>query len=105
MKKLALGLVLAAGVASASGITLNPSVAYTFTDCAAAGSTAQTVTAGSYLLVVTTEDVWVCYAATCASGGVKLPSGLAMQIRMRDNTSVSCRSAASTGDVIFTRGE
>lgn len=102
MRKL-LALLLVSTAAIAGGINLDTSRRFEFTDCAAGGSAAQTVTEGTYLLRVTTEDVSMCLAATCATGGEKFPAGMAMMWSVgRGGTSVSCRSAGATGDLILT---
>lgn len=101
---LALCLLAPPPVEAATGITIQPNVRYEFTDCAAGGSAAQTVTAGTYVFRVTDSDVFVCYAATCAAGGEKWPLGTVILINVNADQSVSCRSAGSTGDAIFTRG-
>lgn len=106
MRKLALLCsLLVAGIAVAGGITLAPSPTtnrFEFTDCSSGGSASQSVFRGTYLFRVTTEDVFICYAATCATLGEKFPSGTVMLISFNATTTVSCRSAASTGDAIFT---
>lgn len=103
MRALAFAVALAAGLALAGGIPFNPSVTYTFTDCAAGGSASQNVQAGTYLLTVTDSDVFICYAATCASGGFRLPMGMAALWTFPGQqgalTAVSCRSSGSTGDL------
>lgn len=99
-----LALTLAPIAAAAGGVILNPVVRFEFTDCAAAGSASQTIFAGSYLMRVTTEDVFICYAATCAAGGEKFPAGMVLLVAFQANQQVSCRSAASTGDLILTNG-
>lgn len=88
--------------------TLDTSARLELTDCASGGSSAGSLTAGeSYLLRVTDSDVFICFAAsgsTCASGGEKFPLGTLMRFTANGNhVSVSCRSTASTGDVIFTK--
>ncbi len=103
-------LLLLAGAALAAPLTLDPSVRYEFTDCASGGSAAQSLTAGrKYLMRVTDESVFVCLAATgstCSSGGEKFPAGTVVLINVTDSLkSVSCRSANSTGDVIFTKAD
>ncbi len=96
---------LSGGAAHAAGVTVNTTVRFEFTDCASGGSSAQTVTAGSYLFRVTDADTFVCWAATCASGGEKVPQGTVLLLVVPLNQSFSCRSASgSSGDVIFTRG-
>lgn len=106
MRFLPLFLLLAFG-AFADGVNLNPAVQKTFTDCSSSGSTAQTVAGGVYLVSAVTETVWVCFAdsaSTCASGGTILPAGSLLLISIGNaGQSVSCRSAASTGDLQFTK--
>jgi hypothetical protein len=106
MRKLALGLALVACAASAQ-IALDQTVTKTFTDCASGGSAAQTLTRGTYLMTVTTEDVWLCVAdsgSTCASNGTKFGAPFAMLFEVgAGGTSASCRSTNSTGDLQFTR--
>lgn len=109
MRKLGLGLVLAlvaAGAAFAQ-IQLNPAVIKTFTDCSSGGSVAQSIDQGTYLMTVTTEDVWLCQAesaSTCASGGTKFGAPFAMLFEVpRGGLSISCRSTSSTGDLQFTK--
>lgn len=94
-------------VAFAGGIALDTSRRFEFTDCSSSGSAAQTVTGGQYLLRVTDADVFLCIAdsgATCASpNGEKFPSGTVVLLTVPGpSKSVACRSAASTGDAIFT---
>ena len=104
MRKLLLLLALVGGTAMAGGLMLDPAVRFEFTNCEAGGSAAQTVTEGTYLFRVTTEDVWICYASTCAAGGEKFGAGMAMVLSIgRSGQAVSCRSAGATGDAIFTR--
>lgn len=85
-----------------------PAVRFEFTDCAAAGSSAQTLTGNGtiYAFRVTDENTWICYAATCASpNGEKWPAGTVIYIEIKDvaGQQVSCRSTGSTGDAIFTQ--
>lgn len=106
-KLLALCALLAAGVASAGPVVLDSSVQKTFTNCDSGGSSAQTIAAGSYLVTVHDEAVWLCLAdssATCASGGTKLPAGTVMLMSIgAGGKSAACRSSGSTGDVEFTK--
>lgn len=99
-------LALVSLVASADGVLLDTSKRFEFTDCSSGGSSAQTITEGTYLLRITDESTWLCFAAsssTCATLGEKFPSGTVMKITIpRSGLSVSCRSAASGGDAIFT---
>lgn len=103
---LGLLLVVVAGAAVAQ-IQLNQVSMVTFTDCASAGSVAQAITQGTYLMTVTTEDVWLCQAesaSTCASGGTKFGAPFAMLFEVpRGGWSLSCRSSSSTGDIQFTK--
>lgn len=99
---IALVLLLVAGVATAAGVNLNTSTRYEFTDCDSGGSSSQSVARGTYLFRVMDADVWICKAATCASGGERFPSGLVMKLSFGTTTSVSCRSANDDGDAIFT---
>lgn len=103
---LAVLAVLTSLAAIAAGININPAINFDFTDCASGGSSAQTLSPRTYLMRVTTEDVWICLAesgSTCVSGGLKFPAGTVMMFSVTTNiSSVSCRSAASTGDIGFT---
>ena len=101
--KIPLASLLVSVSALAAGVSLAPSTRFEFTDCAAGGSAAQTVPAGSFLFRATDESVFICFASTCVSGGEKFPAGTVMLLNMPGG-SVSCRSAASTGDAIFTNG-
>jgi hypothetical protein len=107
MKRLALlAVALLSTAALAGALAVSWGSGYTFTDCAAAGSASQAVAGGTYLVAVTDADVWVCQAATCATGGTRLPSGSVVLVGVPFNsgsgTTFSCRSAASTGDLSFT---
>jgi hypothetical protein len=102
-----LGLA-ASAFAGSPGITIDQNVRFEFTDCASGGSAAQTLTLNrKYLMRITDADTFVCFAAsgsTCASGGEKFPLGTVLPLFIgTDYKSVSCRSADSTGDVIFTK--
>ena len=106
MRTFLLLLALLSSVAVAGGINLLIGTRFEFTDCASGGSVAQTLTVGQYLMRVTDADAFLCFSAsgsTCASGGEKFPSGTVILLNVTsDKASVSCRSSASTGDVIFT---
>lgn len=110
MRKLWPLALLLAGVAIAGPVTIYPGNRQELTDCASGGSSAVSLTKNrSYLMRVTGEDTFVCFAAsgsTCASGGEKFGAPFAMLIYITDDLdSVSCRSANSTGDVIFTQAD
>lgn len=90
--------------AFAAGIVVDTAIRFEFTDCASGGSSSQTLTEGTYLVRVTDADTFVCWAGTCASGGEKFPSGTVVMLAFgRGGQAISCRSAGSAGDVIFTR--
>jgi Flp pilus assembly pilin Flp len=111
MRNFGLLLALVAGVAiAAAPITLDTSVRKEFTDCSSGGSSAQTLTANvQYLVRVVGEDTFVCFGSsgtTCASGGEKFGAPFAaLMFITGDMKSVACRSANSTGDVIFTKAD
>lgn len=89
------------------GIRLITSRRFEFTDCAAGGSAAQTVTPGTYLTRFLTEDIWICYASTCAAAGEKFGAGTALMLYVAPVNGaagqvMSCRSAGATGDFILT---
>lgn len=95
--------ILMPALAVAGGIALNTGVRFEFTDCAVGGSASQAVTEGTYLMRVTDADTFVCYAATCAAAGEKFPAGTVVLLTVgRAGQTMSCRSSASTGDVILT---
>lgn len=95
-------LLLLGGVAVAAGVNLDTSTRYEFTDCESGGSASQSIARGTYLFRVTDADLWICKAATCATGGEKFPSGLVMKLSFGAATTVSCRSTNADGDAIFT---
>lgn len=106
MRKLPLLLLPLSLLLMAPGAPIDTDRRVEFTDCAAGGSAAQTITAGDYLFRVTDADTFLCFAnsaSTCTSGGEKFPSGTVMLLTIPGGkTSVSCRSATATGDAIFT---
>lgn len=114
MHKIALVMALVIAVLAplafaAGGLTLDTSVRFEFTDCSSSGSSSQSVIGQTtYLMRVTGEDVFVCPTSTCSTGGEKYPQGTVVAITVpgatpTSTTAYSCRSAASTGDVIFTK--
>ncbi len=104
MRALLLVVALLATAALAGGLVLQVGVRFEFTDCAAGGSAAQTVTEGQYLMRVTDSDAFLCYGATCAAGGEKFPAGAMLLLSVgAGGQQMSCRSASSLGDVILTR--
>lgn len=107
LRNLILAVLLALASDVRADVQLDQAVIKNFTDCSSGGSVAQTLTGGSYVMTVHDEAVWLCLAdsaSTCASGGSKFPAGFGMVIRINNGgQSVSCRSAASGGDLTFTR--
>lgn len=98
-------LLLLAGLASGAAvaqISLNTGSRLETTDCAVGGSNIGTTVAGKYLLRVTDADTFVCWAATCAAGGEKFPTGTVILLRFDSAQALSCRSAG-TGDAILTK--
>ena len=107
MRKLAALLSLLASVPSFAGIALSTET-YTFTNCSSSGSTAQTVNSAEYVVSIADEGVFICIAnsaSTCASGGTFFNPGVTvvLTIGAYGTRSVSCRSAASTGDLYLGR--
>lgn len=104
---LAAVLVFAPPALAQDGLVLDTSVTFTFTDCASGGSSAQTIPEGNYVLTVTDADTFLCVAdsaSTCATLGTKWPVGTIVKLSVgRSGKSMSCRSAASTGDAQLTR--
>ncbi len=76
---------------------------FDYTNCSSGGSANQSITAGTYMLVVLDEATTVCYASTCAANGRTLPVSSILVIKFPSNTTVSCRSAGSTGDLQYTK--
>lgn len=98
-------LVASVAALAAGGVRFYPAKEFNFSNCSASGSSAQTVTADTYLFRVTDEDIYLCIASassTCASGGMRFPVGTVMLVTFPVNKSVSCRSAGATGDALMT---
>ncbi len=94
----------------ATGIVLNTGVRTELTDCASGGSSSATLKPNvSYLFRVTDSDTTLCFSPTCAVGGEKFPVGTVMLLGTPNNggadITISCRSSASTGDLIFTQAQ
>lgn len=107
-KTLALCLILLVPtVADAAGSPLNldTTTRLEMTDCASGGTAGATLAAGTYLMRVTGEDSFLCYASSCASpNGEKWPVGTIVAIAVGSSgQAFSCRSSGSTGDIILTR--
>lgn len=105
---LALVSLTAAAATGLSALTLAPALGdFSFALCAAGGSSAQTLTAaqaGNYLMRVTAADVTMCLASTCAAGGQAWPTGTIIYLTLPAGP-VSCRSAASLGNLYLTRAQ
>lgn len=71
--------------------------------CPANGTTdpAVTLTLGvtSWLLTVHVNEIFVCRAATCASGGVRLVAGSQIEFDFHGTSAVSCRSTTGDGEM------
>lgn len=115
MRKAALLTILLAVTApvvalAATGVALNTGLRTEMTDCASGGSASSTLKPNvTYLFRVTDSDTFLCFAATCAAGGEKFPVGTVMLLATTNNggsdVTISCRSSASTGDLIFTQAQ
>jgi len=111
MRTFLLAVLLTAGLAvAATGISLNTGVRTELTDCASGGSSSATLKPNTtYLFRVTDSDTFLCFAGTCAAAGEKFPVGTVMLFATTNNNgsdvTISCRSAASTGDLIFTQAQ
>jgi hypothetical protein len=86
-------------------MNLDMAVVADYTACAAGGCV-QTdggtpIAAGAYFVTVTSENMTLCYAATCATGGRTMPVGR-YNIRLPADTNVSWRSTSGTGNAQFT---
>lgn len=95
---------------AATGVALNTGLRTEMTDCASGGSASSTLKPNvTYLFRVTDSDTFLCFAATCAAGGEKFPVGTVMLLATTANggsdVTISCRSSASTGDLIFTQAQ
>lgn len=95
-------LGLAFGGVAAAQIVLQVDTRLETADCASGGSSIGTTKAGKYLLRVTDKDTFICWAATCATGGEKFPLGTVVLLRFPVAQALSCRSSDSTGDAALT---
>lgn len=104
MHKLVSTLIISAAISSVVGLSLDVSSRYEINNCASGGSSSVSPVEGKYLFRVTTADSWVCLAGTCASGGEHFSAGTVLLWQVpRGGQTISCRSTASTGNVILTR--
>lgn len=112
MKRLVILTVglLALSALAASAINYDRSTSYTtqytFTNCAAGGSAAQTIIKGKYLVTALEDTGFLCQAktgSTCASGGKPLPINTRTIVDVGESLSMSCRSASATADITLDR--
>lgn len=98
----AVAVVLGA-LAATAGPKLRPNSTNGYYDLPACdGGVTATLAGGSYLLSVTNETTWLCVGdAGCATAGQPLASGFTANLDF-DAQPISCRSAASTGDITLT---
>lgn len=91
------------------GYSLISSKQYKIDACAAAGDTAVTPLAGTYIVRVLKEDAFICYqpsasgAVTCATGGDEFPAGTVIPLSWGSTQSVNCRSAGGTANLVLTK--
>jgi len=93
-----------AGTATAQILQLIPGGTITLSGCTPDGATSTTLPKGYYELHVNGEDAYVCYAATCATGGMDRRRGNHGPTYIAVETPVSCRSAGGGADVQFVPG-
>lgn len=84
-----------AGYATADVFELSPQSTITVPTCASGGGTSTSIPKGYYEIHVSAGTANVCYAATCASGGMERVPGNHGPTYLSATTTVSCRSAAS----------
>ena len=96
-----------AGLAQAQILQLNPAGTITVPTCSVSGGSSVSVPDGYYELHVSGETANVCYASTCASGGMERVKGNHGGTYFKTEsgtTSVSSRSAGGTAVVQFVPG-
>lgn len=93
-----------AGAALADVLELRPAETITVPTCSSTGGTSTTLTKGYYEIHVSGETANVCYAATCATGGMERVKGNHGATHLPVDTTVSCRSAGSGAVVQFVPG-
>jgi hypothetical protein len=71
--------------------------------CASSGSAAQSIPAGTYRVIVQTEALNVCYAATCATGGIPYQNNTREWVTFDVATSVACNSTNGTGKLTYVK--
>lgn len=82
------------------GFVLDTATTLSASNCASGGTSIGTSEEYTRYWVRTfDEDVWLCYAATCAAGGVRLAPGSSVLLLFRSAQALSCRSTSSTGDI------
>ncbi len=88
----AASILVCAPPASADEYILDPSKAITLPTCAAGGGASVAVPAGLYLLIGAGEEGRICFAGTCATGGMIVHVGTRDLVYMRRDGLASCRS-------------
>lgn len=101
-----LALLVLAPVLADAALVLDTSETVTKSDCPADGTTAPTADLSTtnttrFYVVAESETVYLCLAATCATGGIPLPAGVPLVLDILPTRIVSCRSAGGSGDLRF----
>ncbi len=104
-KALGIALVLSTVALAGSALNLDITRRLEITNCAStgSGSDAGTLSEGTYLLRVCEADTFICNGTSCPDGGEKWPQGTIVPLAVPSGSAFSCRSAASTGDIILTK--
>lgn len=84
--------------AAASDFQLDPANTISVPTCSSGGGSSVSVTGGWYEVHVDSETANVCYAATCATGGMARRVGN-HGVSYIPSGSISCRSTASSAAV------
>lgn len=93
--------VLANAQTTAAGIRYSGTVV-SFT-CSSNGSAAQTLQPGMYRVVTQGEALGVCYAATCASGGIPYQNNTREFVAFDVATQVACNSTNGLGKITYAK--
>lgn len=112
MRKILVGLfILAAllftGMPFSSAEAQSTGIRYTGTNvsftCLSSGSAAQSVPAGTYRVIVQGEALNVCYAATCATGGIPYQNNTREYVTFDVATQVACNSTNGSGKLTYSK--
>jgi len=112
-KKWILGVLLVGAIAiaappTATGIWLDPSIHYAFTNCEAAGSAVQVIPNGKYMVQVSDDEaINVVYGTTYDGGSDSRPKNknlayLESFFADDGGTALACQSSGGTGDLDLT---